>query len=161
MRNYKDGLFITMLILLISFSSCKEDIQDPLQTMPLEGQINGNDWEYNGGKALFDAFNQRYRIELYSFPVATQNPNDYCFEFGGNTAYIDFEVPLTESTINQPSGIYKSVTFHYENEQTEFTATQGYVEIILISNFEIRGIINCKVDDNNFMAGIFSVSICN
>jgi hypothetical protein len=150
-------LFLLLSITTLGLTSCGDDIQDPLQGIPLKGEIEGQEWEYTVGKAFFSLANQSYQIELFNTP----NVNDGCTVFGGNSAFVSFEIPTSEQTINQPSAIYQSLTFHFEDSQTAFTATTGYVEIILINNFEVRGIINSRFDEENYVEGIFSATLCN
>ena len=126
-------------------------------TVPLEGEIGGTAWTYKEGKAVYDFTNESYNVQLF----ATGDNNEGCFIIAGNEAYLSFELPPTEQIVNQPNFTLKSLTFHHPNSQVAYTATQGYIEIILVDDLEIRAIIDSRFDDDNYMQGIFAVDRCN
>ena len=154
----KNTLFgFLVMVFVIGLSSCGDDVQDPLLTTPMSGKIGAVDWEFTIGKALYNNFERSYYIEVYNFDVNA----DGCALFGGNSAYASFEIPDRTETITQPSINFQTLTFNLPNSTTAYTATQGYIEIILINSFEVRGIINARFDDENFLEGVFSVELCN
>lgn len=156
MKLNKYLFLVLMLIPLLWVQACGEDVQLPNEI--LGGEIDGNEWQFEIGKANSDQINRTFIVELYNF--GGFSINEGCLLFPGNNAYLSLIVPFGAQNGQQLDAISANLIFHQDGINA-LTADRGFVEISFINGSEIRGFISAGSSTENSVQGFFSVLICS
>ncbi|SKC55365.1 hypothetical protein [Ohtaekwangia koreensis] len=161
----KNFLFLSMLS--IAAFSCKEDVEDPaynFKEQNLTGKIDNTDWAYQTGYASQDGSNSEGTIYI---TLVQGHTGEGCSTWPEGD-HVFFTLP-------NATGLYKLkfdfnnwdaednqiVTLFDQESTTNNFATEGAVEITEITSTQISGRIDARSEDDTFVNGNFTVTICN
>lgn len=160
-------LFVASLALVIF--SCGDDDNGPgykFIDQDAQGEIDNVSWAYADGYADIGPYGTGSDIRV-SVDLTLPQTEQGCDIFIPEGNMVFFSVP-------NEVGLYKlklnlncftcadnyTVTLFKEDGFENFIVTEGAVEILAISDTEVTGRIDARYDDNTFVNGNFTVSIC-
>lgn len=157
-------LFLFIFVLAFSFIliSCGDDDDDDSSSdfinQPIQGMINGNDWQGTSGIAEPSPFEEgRLSIE-----IAESMVEDVCAEFFLEGLRVLFSVPNEVGTYELDFG-NQTITLFDPDGNVNIVVIDGVVEIQTIDDTEggsVTGRIVGDSDDENFVNGNFTVTYC-
>ena len=166
----KKGFFIVVMITLVTFiaislSSCGDDAKPSynFHDQDVSGKIGNLAWEYADGYATIYGEDEDATLSISLFLAQTDQG---CNVFIPEGDEVFFSLPLK-------TGLYKlkfnlsdmensrTVTLFEDGTTTNHIASEGAVEITSISETQLSGKIDARVNKENSVNGKFSVSICN
>lgn len=143
-------LVITMLVAL----SCSPGFID----QDLQGMVNGVEWTYASGFAE-ESFSDstKYSIDLYA---GDPSGGDVCATgaFSHIDDYVMFSVPKEVGVYDLGLSQGQTVTIYAGG--TNYICVEGAVEIVSVTDTEIVGKLNAKSDNDNYVNGNFTVTLC-
>ncbi len=132
----------------------KQDSIDAASAI-LNGKIFGNDWTLMSAKAIHESLDNRYNIEFYGedlsnvcSTIAVQTPHLFTFV---TDAVGRYEYPAET--------LIQNMEFR-KGDGTRERNSSGFIQIIEITGNTIIGIADVTVDDDNFVKGAFTATIC-
>ncbi|MEQ8470071.1 MAG: hypothetical protein RIC35_02745 [Marinoscillum sp.] len=152
-------LLLTFVIVGLLFVSACDDSTNRLDLNkdPLSGKINGVEWEYTGGNALYRPFDNEA-----TGLILNQETTDPCTIKLTSLAHVQVILPTFETTLNLPDVQNRAVIkMASPNGGPIYTASGGFVQIVEVTGREIIGYISATYDDDNYVQGSFYVKICN
>lgn len=158
MKRYYSSL---LLAAAIAFTSCGDDDKnDPsfkFKNQDATGKINNAAFTYADGYADVDA-------EMIRITLTLEQAEDICdmgFAEGNTVSFdIDNEVKLTKLWFDLSTWEGNTVTLYQEEGSGNYIATEGAVEILSITETEVTGRIDARLDSESFINGNFSVQRC-
>jgi hypothetical protein len=122
------------------------------------GEIAGQEWAYQNGYSDIDDGNLHVTLML------SQDGQQGCEVFLADGDQVFFTVPADEGIykLNFGSNNARTATLFDDDEAFNHIAADGAIEILDISNTQVKGRINAVADeDANYVNGNFTVPICN
>lgn len=158
-RYYSLLLFASVL----AFASCDDDEKSSssssykFKDQDLQGKINNESFLYDDGFA--DVGDEYIDITL----VLPQN-EDVCdlFNIEGNSVffYVSNEIKLTKLSFDLSSWEGQTVTLFAKDGAKNLIATEGAIEILSITDTEVTGRIDARVDSKSYVNGNFTARRC-
>lgn len=143
--------------------SCGEDEKPAysFKNQDLSGKIGNTEWTYTDGYAEIygtgddsqisvDLFQQAEGEGCSAFPIG----NEVFFSMPNKVGVYKLKLDLDNFESS------KIVTLYEEEGSVNNLASTGAVEITSISDTQVTGKIDARLDGENFVNGNFSVSIC-
>lgn len=156
--------YLTLLIILSSLgalSGCGND-QFDLPDNPLEGKINGTEW--NSDKANAYTFTTDFKYEVKFLSSEEPTGSDPCSTPSPSKPYLSAifkpsEGSFSLSTVTlDPNQVVVKI---HHSPSKEFIVTNGFMEIYFIENARMVGYIQAILDDESSVEGGFEVRMCN
>lgn len=167
MKNLSNQTFFSFILLIVvSLSACSnepilpDDSYNFIDQNAL-GKINGTDFEL--GEGTYGLLFEDLAISLYHKDelLGTNACNNSTLEFGDVFFTIPNEVGLQELQLNIfDFGLGKSVVFNHPDAEEVIVGSFGAIEILSISDDVVEGRIDARADEDNFINGNFTVSLC-
>ena len=150
---------LAMLLMLTLGLSCGGDLDIPDQ--PLQGQINGADWN----STLANAFPVTTNGQFIARFLSSREPvSDPCTLPVPGLAHV-------KATFRPAIGDYSVAPFAIDDNQvqvafelssaTSILAVSGSMSIFDINNATAVGYLQAEIDENNSVEGVFTMRICN
>jgi hypothetical protein len=159
MKRYYSTLAFALTV-AIAFTSCGgDDDESPsfkFKDQDAQGKINNIAFAYADGFADVDTDEIRVTLTL-------EQPEDICNSMPvGNTVtfHVDNEVKLSKLFLNLNTWEGQTVTLYQEDGNGSFIATEGAVEILTITDTEVTGRLDARLDSESFINGNFSAQRC-
>lgn len=161
----KNFLFLSMLS--VAAFSCKDDIENSaynFKDQNLTGKVDNVDWAYQTGYASQDGTSSGSMLYI---TLVQGHEGEGC-SASPEGDHVFFTVP-------NATGLYKLkfdynnwdaednqiVTLFDEETTTNYFASEGAVEITSITSTEISGRIDARSEEDTFVNGRFTITICN
>lgn len=151
-----------VVVLLAIALGCGKDDPKPsykFKNQTATGKIEGVSWTFVEGKAEDDGDN--FSIELML--DQTDSPCDvFAFPDGDLVMFtIPNVVGLYKLKFSLSGGSDLRTATLFDSEETlNIIATEGAIEILTITASEVTGRLDVRSDDNNYINGNFTVSLC-
>lgn len=156
----KTKFFTLCAIVATSIFSCKDDAETPsysFKNQDASGKIGNVAWTYADGYA--DIFEGEIDVDLF----LTQDGAEGCdvSSVDGDRVffYIPNEVGVHRLNLSLEDGL--TVTLFDDEEFMNYVAAEGAIEIVSVSDTEVTGKIDARVDGETFINGNFTVSLCH
>jgi hypothetical protein len=157
MKRYYSSLVI---VVAIAFTSCGgDDDNSPsfkFKDQDARGKINNVAFAYADGFADVDTDEIRVTLTL-------EQPEDICENMPeGNTVffYVDNEVKLSKLFLDLNAFEGLTVTLYQKEGSGNYIASEGAIEILTITDTEVTGRLDARLDSESFINGNFSVQRC-
>lgn len=162
-------IFIAFLFSSIAFISCtKDEATDPAPTnttpsynfidQPLQGKIEGANWEFASGIAYYDNFQELFWLDFYNEVDTNQCDFDKPQTDKIFFAFSNLTPGLTEL------GIFtQSVTFYDNDSALNVIGFDGAIEILTVDTLNtmtITGRMDVRESGTNYANGNFSITYC-
>ncbi len=155
MKGVKLSFLCSVLAGMIFISGCGED--DPLESISLSGQIDGEPWSMKHGKAEVEDFDTR--ISSFFFSAESDEPNP-CEIIFSSLRSIEASLPKEPGTYSLPfKNQRESVTFIL-TDGTSHISQSGQVVISSVTGSVVSGTMTARFDDSNFVEGSFALQVC-
>jgi hypothetical protein len=151
---------IAIFILVMLAFSCKDDDSGPgynFKDQDAMGEIADVEWMYEDGYA--EIIEGTVRVTL----IREQNGETGCDIFLPEDDQVFFRVPLEDGLykLSLGGGDPRTATLFDDEETFNYLAVEGAIEIISVSDTEVKGRIDATADQGeNFVNGNFRVPIC-
>ena len=159
-------LTLSFFVVIIS-SSCSKDPESTNQynflSQDLSGEISGREWIYRSGNAFSfrnDSSQQMLDIALYEH--LSLDPCSYAFTGNDVLFIIPNKTGLYELQLNFSENENIQTLTITNDEQENMILSEGAIEIFSIDTVYniMKGRIDAKYDNDNFVNGIFEVLLC-
>ncbi|MBT3208919.1 MAG: hypothetical protein HN704_18475 [Bacteroidetes bacterium] len=159
-------LTLSFFVVIIS-SSCSKDPESTNQynflSQDLSGEISGREWIYRSGNAFSfrnDSSQQMLDIALYEH--LSLDPCNYAFTGNDVLFIIPNKTGLYELQLNFSENENIQTLTITNDEQENMILSEGAIEIFSIDTVYniMKGRIDAKYDNDNFVNGIFEVLLC-
>lgn len=161
----KTRIFLVAMIASISiFISCKNE--DPeakynFKDQNLQGKVDGESYEFGDGHFEESQFeSDKYSIDLYD----ASESEDACNLFFSEHVSVFFSIPkevgVYKLFFNLSNFTGQTVTLYNPDGSQNNIATEGAVEILTVSDTQITGRMDARMDSDNNVNGNFTVDIC-
>ncbi len=158
------------LLGLLGLTSCNDDNDDgstghSFLDQNMSGMIDGISFNFKAGSADIEMEENTMDLDFFDVNEENDGSDDFCgfFGFGENVKvffFIKNEVGLYNLELNTDlTG--QTVTLFNPDGAQNFISADGAVEILSISETEVKGRIDAKFDKENFVNGNFTLSVCN
>ncbi len=149
-----------MIFTLSSFTSCKsDDVQLPDKR--LEGNINGEAWNYKSANGYLFSSDFQYRVRFLSDKETVTDP---CSLPSPSLTHVSAIFrPIVGSFFIAPQAIDNNqaqVVFEISPSE-RLIAVSGFMEIFAIENQVVIGYLQAALDDDNTVVGSFEIRLCN
>jgi hypothetical protein len=154
-------LILSLAILL----SCNDEVEKPshnFKNQNLSGKIGNTSWTFNDGYADVYGIDEDSQVSFDLFQEAEEGEGCSALSKGNEVLFtlpnkvglylLNFELNDFESSI--------VVNLFEEDGYVNHLASTGAVEITSISETQVSGRIDAKIDDKSFVNGNFTVNIC-
>lgn len=166
MKNYIRTCVLTVSILTVALiSSCGEDDGTTagnsfeFLNQNLQGQIDGITFTFGEGRVEASTGNE-LSFDLYD----ASETEAACDLFFGESVSVFFFVPnevgVYELSLDLSTFDGQTVTLFNPDGAVNSIASQGAVEIISISETEVTGRIDARLDENSSVNGNFTARFC-
>jgi hypothetical protein len=152
-KKISTTLFSFSILLTLFLSACGNE--GDIDSVSLRGKVGGQDWVMKFGKAEAEDIDPGYFALFMPIETVENNP---CEIFLPNTNYIAATLPRTEGTYSLPFAIANQFVFRYNGKF--LIPSSGSVTIKNIGGNSIRGTINARGDDDNYIDGDFILNLC-
>jgi len=162
MRRVRAGFGYGLVLSCLTLAACgggsSGGAGGPIADHVLSGQVGGKSWSFVAGET--DAFlsTDHYFTDLYDMPVdarcAGASPT-------GSTRQMILNIPKVVG--EYPLSLALNATFSYDDGTGTYQnkiATQGLLEVKVLSSTELQGAARVHFDDGNSVEGTFVVEIC-
>ncbi len=154
---------LSLLFLSLCLLSCGDDDDDDdsgadFINQPIQGMINGNDWEASSGIAGPSPFEEG----MLSIEISDMEFEDICDEFILGGLRVLFSIPNEVGTYELDFGT-QTITLFDPDGSLNVIVVDGTVEIQTIDATEggsVTGRIVGESDDENFVNGNFTATYC-
>lgn len=155
---------VNAIALCLLFASCSSDTEAPAYNFtdqPLAGMIEGVSWTYADGYADITGEGENAKLHV---TLALPSEGTGCdILVDGDRVMFSFPkyagLHILKLDFNDVEGS-RTVTLFDDEETMNVIATQGAVEITSITDTEVKGRIDARAYDDNFVNGNFTVPIC-
>lgn len=152
---------LALFFTIATFFSCSDDDEESTSAFKFEnvdatGKINNVSFAYADGYA--DVSNDEIRITL-TLPQDEKGCAMFLPEGDHVFFTVDKEVKTTELKFSQTESY--TVTLFDADATMNYVAAKGAVEITEITNANISGRIDARLDNKTFINGNFTVPVCN
>lgn len=157
------------LLLIFSLAilfSCKDEEEKPTHTFKnqnLSGKIGNISWTFNDGYADVYGIDEQSQVSVDLFMEAEEGEGCSALAKGNEVLFtlpnkvglylLKFELNDFENSV--------VVNLFEEEGYVNNLATTGALEITAISDTQVSGRIDARIDDASFVNGNFTVDICN
>ena len=152
---------IGLCLLLASCSSDKEAPAYSFTDQNLAGMIEGVDWSYGDGYADITGEGETAKLHVTLVLPSEGEGCDILAE--GDRVFFSFPkyegLHILKVDFDNIEAS-RTVTLFDSEETMNVVATQGAVEITSISETEVKGRIDARAYDDNFVNGNFTVPLC-
>jgi hypothetical protein len=152
-RKLSASLFSFGVLVTLFLSACGNEGE--IDSVSLRGRVGGEDWVMKFGKTEAEDIDPGYFALFLPIETVENNP---CDIFIPSTNYIAATLPRTEGTYSLPFPIASHFAFRFNGQF--LIPTSGSVTIRNIGGNTIRGTINARGDDDNFVDGDFILNLC-
>uniref|UniRef100_UPI004049F6E0 hypothetical protein n=1 Tax=Fulvivirga sp. TaxID=1931237 RepID=UPI004049F6E0 len=152
-KKISKSVFSLSILFAVLLSACGNEGE--IDSVSLRGKIDGEDWTMKFGKAEAEDIDPGYFALFLPIETVENNP---CDIFLPNTNYIAATLPRTEGTYSLPFPIANQFAFRYNGKF--LLPTSGSITIKTIGGNSIRGTINARADDDNYIDGDFILNLC-
>lgn len=131
--------------------------QEDIQEQNLEGIINGVDWVFGSGVALFDADDDEYLVRLYA-----ETSEDPCtLQSAVNKIVLSLPNQVGPYPLSLDGETVTLVEHRDDEAPMNYIAITGTVEVYSIEADVLAAGMAVYVDDNTWVNGTFSITICD
>ena len=157
------------LLLIFSLAilfSCKDEEEKPTHTFKnqnLSGKIGNTSWTLNDGYADVYGIDEQSQVSVDLFMEAEEGEGCSALAKGNEVLFtlpnkvglylLKFELNDFENSV--------VVNLFEEDGYINNLASTGAVEITAISDTQVSGRIDARIDEESFVNGNFTVDICN
>jgi hypothetical protein len=164
--NVRSTLRYQIILIAAFLFSCSDDEGEDKNTysfkdQDLSGEIGGEAWTYEDGFVDEDTYDSE---EIWDFRLFLEQEESACDVLFAEGDQILFFVPrvigLYELSLN--SSFEGRVVNLIEDEDVPVNnlASNGAIEILTVTETEITGRIDARLDRDNYVNGNFTVSFC-
>jgi len=130
--------------------------QEEIQEQTLEGIINGVDWIFGSGIAIYDANDDEFLVRLYA-----EQTNDPCtLQSSVNKILLTMPNQVGPYALSMEQHTVTLVEDRQPDPPMNFIATEGEVEIYGVEIDSISAGMAVYVDDNTWVNGTFDITVC-
>lgn len=151
----KQFLLSISVLSLLAFSACDNELGEDLPL--LTGQVGGEAWTFNLGKALRDPFGEELNVSFFSEQEFGDDP---CAIGNSNNTHLTITIPSGLGNYNLPQN-GESLIFQQAGSNASFQAASGFIEITQLTGIRGIGYLQATFDDENTVEGRFQFDICN
>ncbi|WP_258104421.1 hypothetical protein [Marinoscillum sp. MHG1-6] len=161
MKQFKTAIFtlFTAVVLL----SCSDEEKGPkyeFKDQNLQGKIDGQAYNYGEGTVDFST-EGKMSFDLFS----DQETTAACDQFGFGDFVVAFftmkkNEGLVELVLDFNGGTSQTVTLLNPDNFINYVTTEGAIEITSIADSVVVGKIDARMDENNYINGNFTATVC-
>ena len=140
-----------------SSTEAETGFQQDIQEQNLEGIINGVDWVFGSGVALFDAADDEYLVRLY----AETSENPCTLQSSVNKIVLSLPNQVGPYPLALDGETDTLVEDRDEEAPMNYIAVTGNVEVYSIEADVLAAAMAVYVDDNTWVNGTFDITICD
>jgi len=164
MKNFPFYLLVLVMLTSLAISCSDDDESGPsynFEDQNLQGKIDGEDFILGDGRGEISFFeDDQLSIDLYH----SDEPEDACDVLNSDFVYAFFTIPdevgIYELFLDLENFEGQTVTLFNPDGTLNNIATEGAVELTSITDTEVSGRIDARMDDDNFINGNFTVEFC-
>jgi hypothetical protein len=160
---YKKLLFV--IVLVIALAACKKDdtfTNYNFKDQVLSGKIANSPWTMGSGYGHIWVSNNDTSIIITIFDSYFDDPCN--IETGSDEIFfaVPKKVGLYSVVYNpQDPQLDHSVIFRVWDGDSNYYASDGAIEIVMVNDTIISGRMDARCDESNFVNGNFKVKICD
>ena len=159
-KNLLSTAVLTAALGMHVATSSTEDgtgFQEDIQEQNLEGLINGVDWVFGSGVALFDATDDEYLVRLYA--EASENP--CTLQSSVNKIVLSLPNQVGPYPLSLDGETVTLVEDRGDEAPMNFIAITGTVDVYSIEGGTISAGMAAYVDDDTWVNGTVDITICD